>query len=61
MLKSIGVEGYGQSSWGPAVYAVTSDDKAEAVANKIKRRLKMKARIFIAKADNQGANITVTQ
>ncbi|MHC1628744.1 MAG: beta-ribofuranosylaminobenzene 5'-phosphate synthase family protein [Candidatus Nezhaarchaeales archaeon] len=61
VLKNIGVEGYGQSSWGPAVYAVTSDDKAEAVANKIKRRLKMKARIFIVKADNQGANITVTQ
>jgi beta-ribofuranosylaminobenzene 5'-phosphate synthase len=61
VLKELKVEGYGQSSWGPAVYAVTSDDRVELVANKLKRRLKMRTRIFVVKADNQGARITVTQ
>lgn len=61
VLKELKVEGYGQSSWGPAVYAVTSDDKAEVIADKIKRRLKMKCRTIVVKADNQGAKITITQ
>ncbi|MDH5816432.1 MAG: GHMP kinase [Candidatus Nezhaarchaeota archaeon] len=61
LLKELKVEGYGQSSWGPAVYAVTSDDKAEIVANRIKRRLKMRSRIFVVRADNQGVRITVTK
>ncbi|MEM2213701.1 MAG: hypothetical protein QXD66_00640 [Candidatus Nezhaarchaeales archaeon] len=61
VLRELRVEGYGQSSWGPAVYAVTSDDKAEIVANKIRRRLKIKNRTFVVKADNQGAKIMVTK
>jgi len=61
VLKELKVEGYGQSSWGPAVYAVTSDDRAELVANKLKRRLKVRSRVFTVKADNQGARITITQ
>ncbi len=61
VLKELRVEGYGQSSWGPTVYAVTSDDRAELVANRLKRNLKMKSRIFVVKADNQGARITFTQ
>jgi len=60
-LKELRVEGYGQSSWGPTVYAVTSDDRAELVANRLKKRLKMRGRVFVAKADNQGARITITQ
>lgn len=60
VLKNLKVEGYGQSSWGPAVYAVTSDDKAEVLAGRIKKRLKMKSRVFVVKADNQGASITMT-
>lgn len=61
VLKELRVDGYGQSSWGPAVYAVTSDDKAELVANKLKKRLKVRSRIFVVKADNEGAKITITQ
>ncbi|MCS7139363.1 MAG: GHMP kinase [Candidatus Nezhaarchaeota archaeon] len=61
VLKGVGVEGYGQSSWGPAVYAVTSDEKAEVAVSKIRKRLKMRAKIFIVKADNHGANITETK
>lgn len=61
VLKELKVEGYGQSSWGPAVYAVTSDDKAEVIADKIKRRLKIKCRTIVVKADNQGAKVTITQ
>jgi beta-ribofuranosylaminobenzene 5'-phosphate synthase len=61
VLKELRVEGYGQSSWGPAVYAVTSDDKTGLVADRLKKRLKMRSRIFVVKADNQGARITITQ
>ncbi len=61
VLKELRVEGYGQSSWGPAVYAVTSDDRAEHVARRLKRRLEARCRILVVKADNQGARITITQ
>ena len=61
VLKGLRVEGYGQSSWGPAVYAVTSEDRAELVARRLKRRLRARCRILVVKADNQGARITITQ
>jgi beta-ribofuranosylaminobenzene 5'-phosphate synthase len=59
-IRSCGVRGVGQSSWGPTVFAITADDSA---ANDLARTLRQDLRwrdyeIAITAPDNRGAVIT---
>jgi beta-ribofuranosylaminobenzene 5'-phosphate synthase len=47
------VAGAGQSSWGPSVYAVTTAEDAEDVADSVG------ARTYVASPDNEGARISL--
>lgn len=54
ILRKHGVDGVGQSSWGPCVYGVTeSEDQAVKIFSKISKELEGK--IFISKPQNHGA------
>ena len=63
LLQKIGAHGAGQSSWGPAFYGVTQKEKAREIEAKVKAFLKKNAggQVFVAKANNKGAYIKVTQ
>jgi len=51
--------GYGQSSWGPTLYAfVKGLDRAETVAEGIQEEVKGRAEVFITEPDNRGARVT---
>lgn len=53
-LRKAGVEGVGQSSWGPTVYGVVEGlEEAEKILGRIER--KPDWRIFVAKPCNRGA------
>lgn len=58
-MKQTGAYGVGQSSWGPALYAIVKQEQAKQALDKIKRPLSEGAggRAFIAKANNHGATI----
>jgi beta-ribofuranosylaminobenzene 5'-phosphate synthase len=58
-MKQTGAHGVGQSSWGPALYAVVKQEQAKQALDKIKRHLLDGAggEVFIAKANNHGATI----
>jgi beta-ribofuranosylaminobenzene 5'-phosphate synthase len=58
-MKQTGAYGVGQSSWGPALYAVVKEEQARAVLAKVKAFLKRGAggEAFAAKANNRGAVI----
>jgi predicted sugar kinase len=59
-MSRAGALGVGQSSWGPAVYGLATDQDQ---ADHLKRRLmqamqgKIEAIVFLAKASNRGAEI----
>ncbi len=61
-IKSIGAYGFGQSSWGPAVYGVVKQENAKATLTKVKAYLakSVGGEAFIAKANNKGATIKLT-
>jgi beta-ribofuranosylaminobenzene 5'-phosphate synthase len=58
-MKEIGVCGVGQSSWGPALYGVVTQEEAKETLSKIKSYLNkgVGGEAFIAKANNRGATI----
>ena len=58
-MKKIGTHGVGQSSWGPALYAVVKQEQAKQSLIQIKEYLSrgMGGEAFIAKANNRGATI----
>jgi predicted sugar kinase len=58
-LRGIGIRGVGQSSWGPAVFALTrSDDEALALADRIRAEFRLpQEQVLIAAANNQGASV----
>jgi beta-ribofuranosylaminobenzene 5'-phosphate synthase len=59
-MKRLGAPGVGQSSWGPAVYAVVKQEHARLIAQKVKAFPVdggLGAEVFIAKANNKGATI----
>lgn len=59
-IKTIkGIYGYGQSSWGPAVYGITKQQNAKEVLKKVKAYLAKGAggEAFVAKGNNRGATI----
>ncbi len=60
-----GAYGAGQSSWGPTIYGLTSDEKqAEQLKEETKAYLEQKdllGETFIATPNNEGASIDVTE
>ena len=57
-----GVAGVGQSSWGPAVFAVVGDaDRAKALAARLRAQFSnlLESSVFIAQAMNHGAEVNV--
>jgi beta-ribofuranosylaminobenzene 5'-phosphate synthase len=61
-MKKAGAHGVGQSSWGPSLYAVVKQQEAKPVLTKVKEYLRkgVGGDAFIAKANNRGATIKVT-
>lgn len=61
-MKIAGAHGVGQSSWGPALYAVVKQEEATPILIKVKTYLRkgVGGDAFIAKANNRGATIKVT-
>jgi len=62
-IKTIkGSYGYGQSSWGPAVYGITKQQNSKDALKKVKAHLTKGAggEAFVAKANNRGATIKLT-
>lgn len=59
-LVASGAYGAGQSSWGPAIYGLTLQSEADALADNMKRYLaknKIKGSVMIVSACNHGAEI----
>jgi predicted sugar kinase len=57
-LRSLGVTGAGQSSWGPAVFAVVADqDRGDDLARRLRRELAPPAEVFVTRACHQGAEV----
>lgn len=61
-MKKVGAYGVGQSSWGPALYGVVKQEEAKQVLSKVKAYLRkdVGGQAFIAKANNRGATIKIT-
>ncbi|MET1124201.1 MAG: hypothetical protein ABWW66_02915 [Archaeoglobaceae archaeon] len=55
-MKSLGLRGVGQSSWGPAAYAVVCKD-AEERYDDVRRAVRGK--VLLCSADNRGASVEV--
>lgn len=57
-LRSRGVCGVGQSSWGPAVFAVLEDkERAESLADQVRRRFAhAQADVIVTRGRNHGAS-----
>ncbi len=62
-LKQVGAHGVGQSSWGPALYAVVKKEDAKEALQKVKTYLRkgVGGEAFVAKANNRGATIRVIE
>lgn len=58
-MKQAGAYGVGQSSWGPALYAVVKQEQAKQTLAAVKAYLckGVGGEVFIAKANNKGASI----
>jgi beta-RFAP synthase len=61
-LRRASIRGVGQSSWGPAVFAVVADeDRATDLAAALRMRFALdKSQVVITGGDNQGAVCTVS-
>lgn len=62
-MLECGVHGVGQSSWGPTIYGLVEEDRAQTIADKVKRFLaerKMSCDAFVSHCRNRGAEITVS-
>jgi beta-ribofuranosylaminobenzene 5'-phosphate synthase len=59
LMKKTGAYGVGQSSWGPALYAVVKHEQAKQTLAQVKAYLHsgVGGEAFIAKANNRGATI----
>jgi beta-RFAP synthase len=53
-IRRQGVAGAGQSSWGPGVFAVTDEERAAHLADRL-RDVAAKAEILVSRGCNQGA------
>src|SRR5262249_11120975 len=56
-LRREGIRGVGQSSWGPAVFAVTADeDRAGSLVGRLCARFPLRPNnVFVTRASNHGA------
>ncbi len=61
-MKKAGAHGVGQSSWGPALYGFVKQEEAKQLLTKVKAYLRkgVGGEAFIAKANNRGATIKVS-
>ncbi|MBI1337663.1 MAG: beta-RFAP synthase [Phycisphaera sp.] len=61
-VRASGVLGVGQSSWGPTMYAVCSDeDRAGALAAKLMRTFDLgEGEVIVTRADNHGMSVRKT-
>lgn len=58
LIRDFGIQGTGQSSWGPCVYAFAdSETSAESLAGHLRVKLGRHHEIQICSADNQGVRI----
>jgi beta-RFAP synthase len=57
--RSLGVRGVGQSSWGPALFAVTADaDHGANLATRLRQRFALGPdEVLVTAADNEGARV----
>ncbi len=59
-IRTLGVRGVGQSSWGPTVFAaVESGDAAEVLCNRLRGHVAADDVLIVAAPNNTGARITV--
>lgn len=60
-IRSLGVRGVGQSSWGPTIYAICeSKSQADSLAENLRSLAEDREyEIMIASADNHGARVTI--
>ena len=59
-IRAQGIEGVGQSSWGPTLYAVTENEAtAQSLADHLRSRFDLNEReVFVTAADNQGCEVS---
>jgi beta-ribofuranosylaminobenzene 5'-phosphate synthase len=62
LMQKLGAYGAGQSSWGPAFYGLTKKEEAKKIKSKVQAFLSesVGGQVFVAKANNRGAYIKVT-
>jgi len=62
LMQKLGAHGVGQSSWGPAFYGLTQKEQAKEIKSKVQAFLSedVGGQDFVAKANNRGAYIKVT-
>jgi beta-ribofuranosylaminobenzene 5'-phosphate synthase len=62
-MKQTGAYGVGQSSWGPALYAVVKQEQAKSALAKVRAYLHkgFGGEAFVAKANNKGAIIKTSE
>jgi len=61
-MTAAGALGVGQSSWGPAVYGLTTETDAARVAEKVRARMRERGvgcRVFVGRGRNEGARVMV--
>jgi beta-ribofuranosylaminobenzene 5'-phosphate synthase len=61
-LRGLGVYGFGQSSWGPAVYGIVKQEQAQPALKKLKTYLAqgVGGEAFVARGNNRGATVKIT-
>jgi beta-ribofuranosylaminobenzene 5'-phosphate synthase len=61
-INGLGVYGFGQSSWGPAVYGIVKQEEAKEALKKVKAYLAkgVGGEAFVAKGNNKGATVKIT-
>jgi len=62
-MKQTGAYGVGQSSWGPALYAIVKQVQAKSILAKVRAYLRngVGGDAFLAKANNKGATIKTSE
>jgi beta-ribofuranosylaminobenzene 5'-phosphate synthase len=61
-LQDSGAYGAGQSSWGPAIYGLTLEEKSTSLANSMKEFMaeqKIKGNVIVSSGRNRGAKIEI--
>jgi len=62
-MRKAGAYGVGQSSWGPAIYAIVKQQQAKQMLAKVKAHLckSVGGAVFVAKANNRGVTVKVVE